>query len=216
MNNMQHALSFRPLRSSDGLRCRPVQALGAIFLGLVSLAYSVTSQAADEPENVKVVQQYLDAWNGGRTDAMEKVLDSNVVYFNTSNEASRTGPQAITEVSQFLMKILPDRKMKIRSQPVASGDGVAIEWEFTATKNSNGGRRPPVRPSVISARASSVFRTERLSMPATTTTTTPCRSSFSSNVNPQTGNHRHVPLHHAQALGAASAAVRQALFLNPR
>lgn len=110
MNNMQHALSFRPLRSSDGLRCRPVQALGAIFLGLASLAYSVTSQAADEPENVKVVRQYLDAWNGGRTDAMEKVLDSNVVYFNTSNEASRTGPQAITEVSQFLMKILPDRK----------------------------------------------------------------------------------------------------------
>ena len=72
MNNMQHALSFRPLRSSDGLRCRPVQALGAIFLGLASLAYSVTSQAADEPENVKVVRQYLDAWNGGRTDAMEK------------------------------------------------------------------------------------------------------------------------------------------------
>ena len=56
MNNMQHALSFRPLRSSDGLRCRPVQALGAIFLGLASLAYSVTSQAADEPENVKVVR----------------------------------------------------------------------------------------------------------------------------------------------------------------
>ena len=71
MNNMQHALSFRPLRSSDGLRCRPVQALGAIFLGLASLAYSVTSQAADEPENVKVVRQYLDAWNGGRIDAME-------------------------------------------------------------------------------------------------------------------------------------------------
>ncbi|WP_031763802.1 nuclear transport factor 2 family protein [Pseudomonas aeruginosa] len=156
MNNMQHALSFRPLRSSDGLRCRPVQALGAIFLGLASLAYSVTSQAADEPENVKVVRQYLDAWNGGRTDAMEKVLDSNVVYFNTSNEASRTGPQAITEVSQFLMKILPDGKMKIRSQPVASGDGVAIEWEFTATKNSNGGTSPS--SSTISYFGASFFR----------------------------------------------------------
>lgn len=156
MNNMQHALSFRPLRSSDGLRCRPVQALGAIFLGLASLAYSVTSQAADEPENVKVVRQYLDAWNGGRTDAMEKVLDSNVVYFNTSNEVSRTGPQAITEVSQFLMKILPDRKMKIRSQPVASGDGVAIEWEFTATKNSNGGTSPS--SSTISYFGASFFR----------------------------------------------------------
>ena len=112
------------------------------MLGLTSLAYSATSHAADEPESVKLVRQYLDAWNGGRTDAMEKVLAPNVVYFNTSNEASRTGPQAITEVSQFLMQILPDRKMRIRSQPVASGDTVAIEWEFTATKKSDGETSP--------------------------------------------------------------------------
>ncbi|WP_286976141.1 ester cyclase, partial [Pseudomonas sp.] len=45
-------------------------------------------------------------------------------------------------MSQFLMQILPDRKMRIRSQPVASGDAVAIEWEFTATKKSDGETSP--------------------------------------------------------------------------
>lgn len=156
MKHMQHTWASHSFQSSKGLRHRSVQALGAMFLILAPFAYSATSQEAQEPENVKVVRQYLDAWNGGRTDAMEKVLDSNVVYFNTSNEASRTGPQAITEVSQFLMKILPDRKMKIRSQPVASGDGVAIEWEFTATKNSNGGTSPS--SSTISYFGASFFR----------------------------------------------------------
>ncbi|WP_235646587.1 nuclear transport factor 2 family protein [Stenotrophomonas maltophilia] len=33
-------------------------------------------------------------------------------------------------------------KVESNSQPVASGDGVSIEWEFTATKKSNGETLP--------------------------------------------------------------------------
>ena len=55
-----------------------------MFLILAPFAYSATSQEAQEPENVKVVRQYLEAWNSGKTNDMKKVLDSNVVYFNTS------------------------------------------------------------------------------------------------------------------------------------
>ncbi|WP_238897687.1 nuclear transport factor 2 family protein [Achromobacter xylosoxidans] len=158
MKSMQQTLSSKRLRSLGGTDYRSVRILGAMCLALGSLAYSSASQAADEPENVKIVRQYLDAWNSGRSEAIENVLDSNVVYFNTSNEVPRTGPQAITEVSQFLMKILPDRKMEIRSQPVASGDGVAVEWEFTATKKNNGEASPS--SANISYFGASFFRVE--------------------------------------------------------
>ena len=142
MKHMQHTWASHSFQSSKGLRHRSVQALGAMFLILAPFAYSATSQEAQEPENVKVVRQYLEAWNSGKTNDLIKVLDSNVGYFITSNEASRTGPESITEVSQFLKQILPDRKMKLRSQPISSDDGVAIEWEFTATKRNSGETSP--------------------------------------------------------------------------
>ena len=156
MQYMQQALPSQPRRLLGNPRRYSAQIWGAMLLALGTLAYSPGSQAADASENVKIVRQYLDAWNSGQSEAIEKLLDTRVVYFNTSNEAPRTGPKAITEVSQFLLQILPDRKMTIRSQPVASGDGVAVEWEFTASRKNTA--EPSAPDAKINYFGASFFR----------------------------------------------------------
>lgn len=116
--------------------------LVATLVALTSLVYAPTSVAAESQNSLTIINSYVDAWNTGDSARLNEVLAPDVNYFNTSNESVRVGPQAISEVSNFLLSILPDRKMTIQSRPVVNGNEVAFEWEFTATKkrrNSNAG-----------------------------------------------------------------------------
>jgi hypothetical protein len=100
-------------------------------LGLASISH------AKAPINtaLETVESYLNIWNGTQPDDLTKVLDTNVEYFNTSNEENRKGTASVIEVPKFLLTVIPDRKMTLTSPPLIVGDKVAVEWQLQGTLN---------------------------------------------------------------------------------
>lgn len=101
-----------------------------------------------EHDNLQIVQRYLVAWNNADRHAFSEVLDERVEYFNSSTGAPHQGREAVTEVSEMLQQRLPGRKMTLRAPPIVSSDGVAIEWEFTATLPPDAASTPDRRRNV--------------------------------------------------------------------
>ncbi|QBP12529.1 nuclear transport factor 2 family protein [Cupriavidus metallidurans] len=132
--------------------------LSAALVVLALQFSSVPAHARDaNAGSLEVVERYLAAWNSDSADELSKVVDAQVEYFNTSNAAPHRGIQSILEVSHFLSKLLPNRKLVLRSRPVVEKDTVAIEWEFSAIQvTMNGSGERSERP--IKFQGASIFR----------------------------------------------------------
>jgi steroid delta-isomerase-like uncharacterized protein len=86
------------------------------------------------PEGVAVVEEHLSAYNAHDIDGAAALLHEDVLYFDASYADSQRGRQAA--VDNFLsvyIRAMPDLEWELRSEPIASGDGIAYEWTLTGT-----------------------------------------------------------------------------------
>lgn len=106
------------------------------LLWLAALLGSVGAADARQPDAVasqpwQSVQQYMAAWNAHDAQGATQALAADVTYFNTSAAAPREGRDAVRHVVEGLLGLIPDLHWQVIGEPVAQGDGIAFEWEFS-------------------------------------------------------------------------------------
>jgi steroid delta-isomerase-like uncharacterized protein len=90
--------------------------------------------------SLALLKNYLAAWNEHDADKAGSFMDGNVEYFDAAFAGMQNGKDAAVEhgIKVFLRGV-PDLNWEIRSDPVASADGVAYEWTFTGTNTGTWG-----------------------------------------------------------------------------
>lgn len=86
------------------------------------------------PPGLALVEQHLAAYNAHDIDGAGAVLHEDVLYFDsTYGEAQRGRGAAIDNLISPYVRAIPDLEWTLRSEPIASGDGIAYEWTLTGT-----------------------------------------------------------------------------------
>ena len=87
-----------------------------------------------KPEAVAIIEKYLGALNAHDIDGAGAVLHHDVLYFDATYGDSQRGRAAAVDnlISPFV-RAMPDLEWELRSEPIASGDGVAYEWTLDGT-----------------------------------------------------------------------------------
>jgi steroid delta-isomerase-like uncharacterized protein len=100
-------------------------------------------------ESVAILNSYLAAWNEHDASKAGSFFDEDVQYFDASFAGIRRGRQSAVEqgVSAFLHGV-PDLRWEVRSEPVASADGIAYEWTLTGTNSGTWGGVPATNQKI--------------------------------------------------------------------
>lgn len=130
----------------------------ASVLSLSALLLPAAPALADEAANIAVVEAYLAAWNAHDINAAASHFADNVVYYDSSVGTPVEGKEAATTgvVASFINAV-PDLKWVMRGEPVASGDQVAFEWEFSGTNTGAWGDGTAAANKPFSFTGASIF-----------------------------------------------------------
>jgi steroid delta-isomerase-like uncharacterized protein len=81
-----------------------------------------------------LVETHLAAFNAHDRDGAGAPLAREVVYFDaTLGDAQRGREAAIDNIIGVYLRAMPDLEWELRSEPIATADGVAYEWTLTGT-----------------------------------------------------------------------------------
>jgi len=87
-----------------------------------------------KPEGVAIVEQHLAAYNAHDIEGAAALLHDQVLYFDaTYADAFRGRTAAVDNLISPYIRAIPDLEWTLRSEPIASGDGIAYEWTLTGT-----------------------------------------------------------------------------------
>jgi len=130
----------------------------ASALSLSAILVPAMPAFADEAANIAVVDAYLAAWNAHDIAAAASHFADSVVYYDSSVGTPVEGKEAATTgvVASFINAV-PDLEWTMRGDPVASGDKVAFEWEFSGTNTGAWGDGTAASGKAFSFTGASVF-----------------------------------------------------------
>ncbi len=100
-------------------------------LGLALLFAPTVLAAEDAPA---VVAAYLAAWNAHDSSKAASYFADDVTYYDASVGKPVTGRDAAkTGVIDNFLNAVPDAVWTMKGDPIAAGDKVSFEWEFSGT-----------------------------------------------------------------------------------
>ena len=126
---------------------------GVAALAGVTLQPSVAADSADA-----VVKAYVAAWNEHDSAKAAGYFADNVVYYDASVGTPVEGKDAAkkTVIDNFLIAA-PDAKWTMKGDPIASGDHVTFEWEFSGTNTGPWGDGTAATGKKFAFNGASVF-----------------------------------------------------------
>ncbi len=130
------------------------QFMTAAVAAAVSLAAS-PGFAADSAD--AVVKAYLEAWNAHDSAKAAGFFADNVVYYDASIGKPAEGMAAAKAVIDGFLTAVPDTKWAMKGAPVAQGDHVAFEWEFSGTNTGAWGDGTAATGKKFSIAGASIF-----------------------------------------------------------
>ena len=106
--------------------------LAAGALCLSALVLTPAALAADAPPDV--VAAYVAAWNAHDSGKAASYFADDVTYYDASVGKPVTGKDAAkTSVIDNFLNAVPDAVWTMKGDPIAAGDKVSFEWEFSGT-----------------------------------------------------------------------------------
>ena len=125
-------------------------------MAALALVPALPAFAGDGAE--EVVAGYLAAWNAHDSAAAAEFLAEDVVYYDASVGTPLTGKEAAkTGVIDNFLTAAPDASWKMRGEPVAEGDRVSFEWEFSGTNTGPWGDGTPATGKPFAFTGASMF-----------------------------------------------------------
>jgi steroid delta-isomerase-like uncharacterized protein len=107
----------------------------SMFAFSIAVAMVAPVRAAD---NVKVVDGYVAAWNAHDSAAAAAFFTDDVEYLDASVGTPQAGRDAARDnVIEAFLTAVPDAKWVVIGEPVAAGDSVSFEWEFSGTNTGD-------------------------------------------------------------------------------
>ncbi|WVT72108.1 ester cyclase [Sinorhizobium chiapasense] len=101
-------------------------------LGLSALVLTPAALAADAAPDV--VAAYVAAWNAHDSGKAASYFADDVTYYDASVGKPVTGKDAAkTSVIDNFLNAVPDAVWTMKGDPIAAGDKVSFEWEFSGT-----------------------------------------------------------------------------------
>jgi len=89
-------------------------------------------------DNVKVVESYVAAWNAHDSNAAAAFFADDVEYLDASVGTPQVGRDVARQnVIEAFLTAVPDAKWVAIGEPVAAGDSVSFEWEFSGTNTGD-------------------------------------------------------------------------------
>jgi steroid delta-isomerase-like uncharacterized protein len=134
-----------------------------LVAGTAALALSVClfSAAHAQDDALKVVEDYLAAWNAHDSAAAAALLAEDVTYYDAAYGSPIMGRDtAKTAVIDNFMGAVPDANWMIKGEPVVAGDQVAFEWEFTGTNTGTWADGTVGTGAAFTLAGLSIFRVE--------------------------------------------------------
>ena len=99
---------------------------------------SAMPETVDDEATLAMLSAYVAAWNSHDADQAGSFLHEDVAYFDASVGETQRGRQAaIDNVIKVFHGAVPDAVWTIRSEPIATDDGVAFEWTISGTNTGD-------------------------------------------------------------------------------
>jgi steroid delta-isomerase-like uncharacterized protein len=118
--------------------CRPQPAMP----GAAPVGAPVTAEGEEEadPATIALAVAYVEAWNSHDPARIAGFLHEDMAYFDASVGDSQRGRQAaLDNVIEVFHRAVPDAAWTIRSEPVATADGIAFEWTISGQNTGDWG-----------------------------------------------------------------------------
>ncbi|NQD37282.1 SnoaL-like domain-containing protein [Permianibacter sp. IMCC34836] len=119
------------------------------------------AEAAKAPavDPVKVIDDYMAAWNSHNADAAASHFADNVTYLDASVGTPQQGRDAARDnVIKVFMTAVPDCHWVRNGAPIVSADGIAFEWTFSGTNTGAWGPDTPATGKSFSFNGVSFIR----------------------------------------------------------
>ncbi|KQZ79096.1 polyketide cyclase [Mesorhizobium sp. Root157] len=101
-------------------------------------AVLATRPAFAQDTSQAVVDAYLAAWNAHDSAKAASYFADDVTYYDASVGTPVKGKDAAkTNVIDNFLNAVPDAVWKMKGEPVAQGDRVSFEWEFSGTNSGD-------------------------------------------------------------------------------
>lgn len=97
----------------------------------------VSAESVDS-DKIALISDYMAAWNAHKPELAASFFHEDGEYFDVSVGDSQRGRQAaLDNVIKVFIHAVPDCKWEIRSEPIATKDGIAFEWTFSGTNTGD-------------------------------------------------------------------------------
>jgi len=117
---------------------RPAPAEAAAAAAAVPAAAPTVVAAGGASESRRLLDAYLEAWNGHDADKAAAFLADDVVVFDALLGGIAQGrAEAREKVIGMYLRALPDGHWALRNEPVVAADGFSYEWAMTGTNTGN-------------------------------------------------------------------------------
>ncbi len=129
-------------------RAGKLEAAGTPAQPAAAVAVPVAARATGGAR-LELLKAYLEAWNQHDANRAGDFLADDVEYFDASFAGLQHGRAAAVDkgIGVFLRGV-PDLRWDLRSEPIASGDGIAFEWTLTGTNTGTWGRIPATNQKI--------------------------------------------------------------------
>ena len=88
--------------------------------------------APKAPTADDIIEAHLSAWNAHDIEGAGALLHDEVLYFDATYPDAQRGRQAaIDNIISPMTRAMPNLEWELRSEPIATGDGIAYEWTLT-------------------------------------------------------------------------------------
>ncbi|THK37699.1 polyketide cyclase [Ensifer sp. MPMI2T] len=125
-------------------------------LGLGALLSSTPAFAADDAPSV--VAAYLAAWNAHGSSKAASYFADDVTYYDASVGKPVNGKDAAkTGVIDNFLNAVPDAVWTMKGDPIAAGDKVSFEWEFSGTNSGAWGDGTAATGKTFKITGASIF-----------------------------------------------------------
>ncbi|MEQ1951929.1 ester cyclase [Mesorhizobium yinganensis] len=108
-----------------------------ISTAAIASAFLVTAPAFADDSPKSVVEAYVAGWNAHDSAKAAGYFADDVVYYDASVGKPAQGMAAAKGVIDGFLTAAPDAVWTVKGAPVAEGDRVSFEWEFSGTNTGD-------------------------------------------------------------------------------
>lgn len=111
------------------------------------------------PASKKLIADYMAAWNSHDPEQAGSFFADDGVYVDASVGTPQVGRRAaIDNVISVFMRAVPNCKWEMRGEPIATGDSIAFEWNFSGINTGGWGGGVPATNQKLNLRGVSFVR----------------------------------------------------------